>query len=123
MPPLPGQDQGQGGALHGYLRRSFYDPLASRLAQDGLRLDAAAANAAVRTWLREVANVRVHGTTGEVPQMRWREERAALQPLPPPYRGRLPQAAAPSPALDRFGQQPLQHDLAAYDRLFAGEAP
>lgn len=112
--------------FNGYLRRSFSHPLASRLTQDGPRLTADTANGAVRTWLREVANARVHGTTGQVPQARWREEQASLQPLPPPYRGRLPRAAAPSapsPALDRFSQQPLQHDLSVYDRLFTGEAP
>ena len=33
-------------------------------------------------WLREVADVRVHGTTGEAPLVRFeREERAALKPL------------------------------------------
>jgi transposase len=34
-------------------------------------------------WMREVADVRVHGTTGEAPMARFeREERAALRPLP-----------------------------------------
>ncbi|ORE91052.1 Transposase, ISPsy4 [Stappia sp. 22II-S9-Z10] len=38
-----------------YVRSSFYVPFASRLSQDGVTVDAAAANAAVRRWLREVA--------------------------------------------------------------------
>lgn len=44
-------------------------------------------NGQARGWLDEVANVRVHGTTKEVPLVRWRErERAALRPLTvPPY--------------------------------------
>lgn len=34
-------------------------------------------------WVREVADVRIHGTTGEPPLVRFeREERAALRPLP-----------------------------------------
>jgi hypothetical protein len=40
-------------------------------------------------WMREVADVRVHGTTGEVPMVRFeREEAAALRPLNgrPPFR-------------------------------------
>ena len=40
-------------------------------------------------WMREVADVRVHGTTGEVPMVRFeREERQALRPLNarPPFR-------------------------------------
>ena len=40
-------------------------------------------------WMREVADVRVHGTTGEAPMVRFeREERQALRPLNgrPPFR-------------------------------------
>lgn len=40
-------------------------------------------------WMREVADLRVHGTTGEVPLVRFeREERQALRPLEgkPPFR-------------------------------------
>lgn len=34
-------------------------------------------------WVREVADARIHGTTGEPPQLRFeRQERAALRPLP-----------------------------------------
>lgn len=39
-------------------------------------------NAAVRRWLDQVANVRVHRTTGRVPDEAWREERPLLIPLP-----------------------------------------
>jgi hypothetical protein len=40
-------------------------------------------------WMREIADVRVHGTTGEAPMVRFeRDEAAALQPLKdrPPFR-------------------------------------
>ena len=50
-----------------YLRASFYVPLASQLSPEGLKVDRETANARVGTWLREVANARVHATTGEVP--------------------------------------------------------
>ena len=63
-------------------------PFASRLAQDGVTVDAQAANAAVGRWLREVANARVHGSTGAVPAERLEAERAALRPVPKPYGGR-----------------------------------
>jgi transposase len=33
-------------------------------------------------WMREVADVRVHGTTGEPPMVRFEREAAALKPLP-----------------------------------------
>ena len=44
-------------------------------------------NGLARGWLDHVANVRVHGTTREVPLVRWQDtERAALQSLVvPPY--------------------------------------
>jgi len=43
-------------------------------------------------WLEQTANVRIHGTTGEAPQLRFeRDERAALLPLAAhPYRSVLP---------------------------------
>lgn len=43
-------------------------------------------------WLEQTANIRVHGTTGEVPQVRLeRDERAVLLPLAPhPYRSVMP---------------------------------
>jgi hypothetical protein len=66
------------------LRESFYVPLASRLAQEGLVVDRETANLAVRRWLREVANARVHGTTGEIPAERLALERTQLQPVPTP---------------------------------------
>jgi hypothetical protein len=40
-------------------------------------------------WMREIADVRVHGTTGEAPLLRFqRDEAAALKPLNsrPPFR-------------------------------------
>ena len=50
--------------------------------QAGLMADRHAANAAVSRWLREVANARIHGTTGEVPAARLQQERQDLQQLP-----------------------------------------
>lgn len=39
-------------------------------------------HAHLQRWLREVADVRVHGTTGEAPRVRFEREAAALKPLP-----------------------------------------
>jgi hypothetical protein len=75
--------------------------------------DADLAEQAVR-WLAEVANQRVHGTTREVPAVRFaRDERAALQPLAArPYRSlvltplapaRAPRAPVPRVAVERRG--------------------
>ncbi|HEM8539797.1 TPA: transposase, partial [Burkholderia multivorans] len=65
--PYRAKTKGKVERFNGYLRRSFYNPLASRLAQDRLSLDATTANAEVVRWLRDVANVRIHGTTGQSP--------------------------------------------------------
>ena len=57
-------------------------PLASQLSPEGLRtVDRDTANARVGTWLREVANARVHATTGEIPLVRLEQERERLQPI------------------------------------------
>jgi transposase len=118
--PYRAKTKGKVERFNGYLRRSFYNPLASRLAQDRLLLDADTANAAVLPWLRDIANARVHGTTGKTPHAQWQAEQPALQPLPPSYGGQLPKPAPPastSPSLQRFCAAPLQHDLSVYDRL------
>ena len=91
-------------------------PFASRLAQDGVAVDAQAANAAVGRWLREVANARVHGTTGAVPAERLEAEREALQPVPAPYGGRSVRELLDS-APPRRPIVGLQHPLSVYEAL------
>ncbi|BBO59030.1 IS21 family transposase [Mycoavidus sp. B2-EB] len=120
--PYRAKTKGKVERFNGYLRRSFYNPLASRLVQNQLHLDVDTANAAVRTWLSEVANVRVHGTTQEGVQTRLSQEKAALQSLPPPYLGHTksaPPVVLP-PNWMQFSQQPMQHKLAIYEQLFTG---
>jgi transposase len=105
-----------------YLRESFSVPLASRLAQDGLLLDAEIANLELHRWLREVANSRVHATTKAIPAARLEQERASLQPLSVPYTGLIPLARP----LERQGSAPtkpilgIQHPLRIYDRFAWG---
>jgi hypothetical protein len=96
---------------------SFWVPLSSRLAQEGLIVDRETANLAVRRWLREVANARIHGTTGAIPAERLVSERLQLQPVPTPYGGRTVRAlqAVPEP-VPIIG---MQHPLSLYD-AFAG---
>jgi transposase len=64
--PYRAQTKGKVERFIRYLRGSFWTPLASRYAQDGLVVDKETANIAVKRWLREVANARVHATTGEI---------------------------------------------------------
>ena len=117
--------------MNRYVRYSFHLPLVTRLGRSGLELDVATANIEVRRWLREVANVREHGTTGKVPAAELEAERPALLPLPPPWRGVIaPAQPRPEPAREATTVRPLpafpdpwtprQHPLAVYAAL---EAP
>ena len=85
--PYRAKTKGKVERFNGYLRRSFYVPLASRLGQSGQQLDIVTANIEVVRWLHEVAHERIHGTTGEKPADRLAAERRHLQPMPPPWRG------------------------------------
>jgi hypothetical protein len=97
-----------------YLRASFYVPLASQLSPEGLKVDRETANARVGTWLREVANARVHATTGEIPLVRLEQERERLQPIPASWPGTLQPAAPKRPAAPPRG---YQHPLRVYEEL------
>ena len=127
--PYRAKTKGKVERFNGYLRRSFYVPLASRLAQSGQKLDVITANVEVAHWLNEVANARVHGTTKELPALALQREVEHLQPLPAPWRADIaaarPQATAappipPRPAVvvSRIAEpSPLQHPLHVYDAL------
>jgi transposase len=130
--PYRAKTKGKVERMNRYLRYSFHLPLVTRLRRGGLELDVATANVEVRRWLREVANARVHGTTAKVPAVELEVERAALLPLPPPWRGVIaPAQPRPEPArapastrpLPAFPEQwtPQQHPLARYAALV--EAP
>ena len=127
--PYRAKTKGKVERFNGYLRRSFYVPLASRLAQSGQQLDVVTANVEVAHWLREVANVRIHGTTMEQPAEALRREVRYLQALALPWRADIaaarapiasPSVAAPRPAVvvSRIAQPlPVQHPLDVYDAL------
>ena len=116
--PYRAQTKGKVERFIRYLRHSFYVPLASRLAQEGLIVDRETANLAVHRWLREVANLRVHGTTGEIPAERLAIERTQLQPVPTLYAGRSVRSLQKPASAPIVG---LQHPLSFYD-AFAGGA-
>ena len=130
--PYRARTKGKVERFNGYLRRSFYIPLAAKLKQAGLLLDAVTANAEVRRWLKDVANERQHGTTQLKPGDQLIKERAHLQPIPPAWRGDItaarPQTAPPltnTPEKERpvsVREQlvltlPPQHALAVYQQL------
>lgn len=101
-----------------YLRESFWVPLASRMSAEGVVVDRAAANLGAGRWLREVANARVHATTGEVPAMRLDAERGVLGAMPPPYGGLVLRRPSEPPRVPLAPVLGLQHPLALYDALF-----
>ena len=98
--PYRAKTKGKVERFIGYLRGSFYVPLASQLRPEGLKVDRDTANARVGTWLREIANARVHATTGEVPLVRLELERERLQPMPTPWPGVIQRARAEASGAD-----------------------
>ena len=76
-------DKGKVERLIHYLRHSFWVPLNSRLRPLGLKVDPATANMEVRKWLRDTANMRVHGTTGRPPAKLLGEEQGPCRRSPP----------------------------------------
>lgn len=101
----------------GYIRRSFFVPLITRYRQQGQTLDLDTLNLEFARWLALVANARVHGTTGEVPEQRLVIERNALLPLPPSVSRSTPASANALQPAKKFKVEPLQHKLAVYDSL------
>ena len=79
-----------------------------------MRLDVEAANAHVGRWLTEVANSRIHGTTGERPDRRMAVECDALLPLPKPGQ---PLALVNTLPLQPMPIESLQHPLSVYNAL------
>jgi transposase len=111
--PYRAKTKGKVERFNRYLKGSFLVPLAARLKADGLRLDVATANMAVLRWLKDVANVRIHATTGAIPAVRLAEEQQVM--LAPP---RL--IAPPVVAVRRVVPvESLQHPLSVYDELLA----
>ena len=133
--PYRAKTKGKVERFNGYLRRSFYVPLVSRLKQAGLQLDVVTANIEVARWLVEVANERVHGTTGVRPSDRLRQERPHLQLIPAPWRADIAAArplgmqtmavigapatpVRPATVAQHMAQVvPMQHPLAVYEQL------
>lgn len=117
--PYRAKTKGKVERFNGYLKGSFVVPLAATLKAGGLRLDVDTANRAVLRWLDEVANCRVHGTTGERPDRRLAIERNALLPLPRQASSTL---QASRPVSRPTPVESLQHPLSTYDALLVGAA-
>jgi len=112
--PYRARTKGKVERFNRYLREGFYVPLRSRLQSVGLLLDAGTANIEVTRWLRETANVRVHGTTQQVPAECLLLERPLLLPLP---RSSPKSIATPRGFVVPTPSESLQHPLAVYRQL------
>jgi len=115
VPAVSARTKGKVERFNGYLKGSFLVPLKATLKAAGLTLDLDTANREVLRWLVEVADRRVHATTGIEPYRRLAEDRAQLQPLPRDLRAaptiveRRPRLALPV--------ESLQHPLSVYEAL------
>jgi transposase len=114
--PYRAKTKGKVERFNGYLKGSFLVPFAATLKQAGLKLDVTAANSHIGPWLQSIANARVHGTTGEVPNERLQLEREKLKPLPVSLAGNMPIPIAQG-ALRPMPYESLQHPLSVYEAL------
>ena len=114
--PYRARTKGKVERFNSYLKGSFVVPLVATLRAGGLTLDLDTANREVLRWLEDVANRRIHGTTGVAPSLRLVEDRVHLLPLPrglatsvPVGRERTVRTALPI--------ESLQHPLSVYESL------
>jgi transposase len=112
--PYRAKTKGKVERFNRFLRHQFYLPLMTRLRAVGLTLDAQTANVEVTRWLREVANSRLHGTTGLIPAEELALERPALLALPL----RLP-LTPPTPKASQvpMPMESIQHPMSTYAAL------
>lgn len=121
--PYRAKTKGKVERFVGYLRFSFFNPLSAQFKQNGLQLDTFACNQAVKLWLVEVANVRIHAGLLEQPFQRWLFEKTHLQPLAPSYSGLSQTPLSPTlypPPVGPFKNYEttfLQHPMSIYHEL------
>ena len=116
VPAVPSQDQGQGRTLQRLSEVQLPGAAGRDTKAERAEARCHAANAHIGPWLQQVANARVHGTTGEVPNDRLQLERTKLRPSGhrhgrPADRGRAHGKRCPCPI------ESLQHPLSVYESL------
>ena len=83
--PYRAKTKGKVERFNRYLRYSFYYPLTSKLKPNGILVDVPLANYEVKLWMRDISEVRIHGTTKRRPKDLLIKEKPYLQSLPQPY--------------------------------------
>ena len=111
--PYRAKTKGKVERFNRYLKESYVTPLMASLKQAGLVLTPELANAHIGPWLTEVADQRIHGTTGVKPALRLVEERLVLQPLP----NIQSDSIKPPPVCEAVPFESIQHDLQQYDQI------
>jgi transposase len=114
--PYRPQTKGKVERMVDYAATSFFHPLVTRLALEGRVPTLEELNAEATLWLGSVANVRVHGTTGEQPIARLPQDQEAMSPY----------LAASLPQSERrasWPRYPLQRSPRAYDAILREANP
>lgn len=121
--PYRAQTKGKVERFIHYLKYSFYYPLKGQLNALNLPLDKETANVYVLKWLNEIANRRIHATTGAIPFERLQEEQLLLQTTPPVYLLTQAEVTAEKSCvlLDSMDKVSFQHELHIYDQLLCSE--
>ena len=112
--PYRPQTKGKVERAVDYVANSFFHPLVTRLALDGVVPDLARLNAEALLWLAEIANVRTHGTTGERPIDRLLQDQSAMTP----YTG-----THQPPEAIQWPRYPIQRSPREYDAVLREVAP
>lgn len=115
--PYRAKTKGKVERFNRHLKSSFVVPLQATLKTSNLRLDVHTANGYIGRWLTQVANARVHGTTGEIPNNRLLLEQDALLPLPMRV-GSVYELNSPQRMPVPF--ESIQHPLSVYDQILGG---
>ncbi len=109
--PARPQTKGKVERVIHYIASSFFYPYVTRLALEDRSPTLDELNAEARLWCGSVANVRIHGTTGERPRDRLAEDQAAMQPYVAPSTIPSVQVAKQWP------RYPLQRSPKEYDGI------
>jgi len=77
--PFRAQTKGKVEKLNRYVKENFYIPLKASLKGSGIKITPELLNSHIFGWIART-NERIHGTTGEKPSARFKEEQPFLQP-------------------------------------------
>ena len=119
--PYRAKTKGKVERFNHYLKHSFLIPLLAGLKQGALVADVDLLNAKTKVWLKDEANCRIHGTTGQRPCDLFRNETSRLLPLPsslPLSADSNKAAAAPAKLSEKYSNTVnLQPSPCVFDEL------